>query len=225
MADDSFKRPDKIEYESIDQDPYDPAKQEEKPLDNKYEGEEEESVESTAAIVVDEYTRTIEFMKFLEGILRDTSKVEVELDPEDDPEVWMAMNRIFENPSPKMNQEAYFQVIDQLEVIEGIEQVEDNPRSEIEDSLVENMPDSREAEEGEIDDSDFQISAIDEVEQKAQVTRASAFREQPESPPPRPPKTRWWRRRWRKQFKKTTVLGKLYKIQWISGRWWKIRRK
>jgi len=219
MADGSFKRPDEIEYESINQDPYNPVEQEDEPLDNKYK--EEEIAESTAAIVVDEYTRTIEFMKFLEGILRDTSKVEVEFEPEDDPEVWMAMNRIFSNPSPKMNQESYFQVVDQLEVIERIEQVEDSPRSE-----SENIPDNREVEEGEIDDSDFQVSAIDEIKQKSRVTRSSAFKEPPPpSKPPKPPKEKSWLRRWRKQYNQVDVLNKPYKVQWLSGRWWRARSK
>jgi len=221
MADDSFKKPKKIEYVPEDQDPFDPAQTEDKPLEQEFA--EQDDTSSTAAIVVDEYTRTIEFMKFIEELLREASKVEVEIDPEDDPEVWMAMNRIFSNPSPKMNQDSYFQVIDALEAIERIEQIEDNP-PEFDEEFLENLPDSQEVDEGEITEDDFQISAVDEIEEKAKITRASAFRDPPPPPPPpKPPVEHPWLRRWRRYYRKVNVLGRPYKVQWLRNRWWRDR--
>ncbi len=215
MADDNFKKPKKIEYEALDQDSYNPSRDEQKPLATEFE--ETDDVESTAAIVVDEYTRTIEFMKFIEGLLRDAAKVEVEIDPEDDPEVWMAMNRIFSNPSPKLNQDSYFQVVDALEVIEKIEQIEDRPD---EGDILDNLPDA-EVDEGEIKDAGFQVSAKDEIEEKSKVRRSSAFKDPPPPPPPpKPPEPPPWRRRWRKLHRIINVLGRPYKVQWLKDRWW-----
>jgi len=220
MADDNFKKPKKIEYETPDQDSFDPKRDEDTPLATEFE--EQDNVESTAAIVVDEYTRTIEFMKFVEQLLRDASKVEVEIDPEDDPEVWMAMNRIFNNPSPKLNQDAYFQVVDALEVIEKIEQIDDRPE---EGDILDNLPEA-EDDEGEIKDADFQISAKDEIEEKSKVRRASAFKDPPPPPPPpEPPEPPPWKRRWRKFHRIINVLGRPYKIQWLRDRWWHDRRR
>ena len=219
MADDSFKKPKKIEYEAPDQDSYNPSRDEEKPLANEFE--ETDDVESTAAIVVDEYGRTIEFMKFVEGLLRDASKVEVEINPEDDPEVWMAMNRIFNNPSPKLNQDSYFQVVDALEVIEKIEQIEDRPE---EGDILDNIPE--EEDEGEIKDDEFRISAKDEIEEKSKVRRASAFKDPPPPPPPpEPPEPPPWKRRWRRFHRIINVLGRPYKVQWLRDRWWHDRRR
>ncbi len=219
MADDNFKKPKKIEFESPDQEPFDPKRDEDTPLATEFE--ELDTVESTAAIVVDEYTRTIEFMKFVEQLLRDASKVEVEIDPEDDPEVWMAMNRIFSNPSPKLNQDSYFQVVDALETIERIEQVEDRG-----DDILEEFPEDEEVGEGEIKDEDFRISAKDEIEEKSKIRRASAFKDPPAPPPPpEPPEPAPWKRRWRRFHRIINVLGKPYKVQWLRDRWWHDRRR
>jgi hypothetical protein len=218
MADDSFRKPKKIEFENPDQDPYNPKEDDEKPLSEEFE--EQDDTQSTAAIVVEEYSRTIEFMKFVEQLIRDQSKVEVEIDPEDDPEVWMAMQRIFANPAPKLNQDSYFQVVDALEAIERIEQVEDR---EDQDALPD-IPDTREVEEGEIKEEDFQISAIDEIEEKAKVRRSSAFKDPPPPPPPpKPPEPHPWLRRWRKYYRKIYILGRPYKVQWLRNRWWRDR--
>lgn len=217
MADDSFKKPQKIEFEPEEQEPYDPQKTDDKPLETEFE--EQDDVSSTAAIVVEEYTRTIEFMKFVEQLLREASTIEVEIDPEDDPEVWMAMNRIFSNPSLKMNQESYFQVVDALEAIERIEQIEDRPDADLGD-----LPEFQEVDDDEITEDDFQISAVDEIEEKAKVTRASAFRDPPPPPPPpKPPIEHPWLRRWRRYYKKVNVLGRPYKVQWLRNRWWRDR--
>ena len=175
-------------------------------------------------MVIDEYDRTIEFHKFIEGLLREASQVEVEIDPEADPEVWMAMQRVFENPAPKMNQDSYFQVIDALEVMQKIEAAEDDPRSGVEDDFLDNLPDAQEVDEGEITDPEFTVSAIDDIEERSKVRRSSAFREPPPPPPPpKPPEPVSWLRRWRKQFRIINVLGRPYKVQWLRRRWWRGR--
>ena len=71
MADD-FKKPDKIQYEGLDQNPIDPVKNEDKPLGTEFQ--DTDPVQSSASIIVQEYERTIEFQKFLEQLLRNYSK-------------------------------------------------------------------------------------------------------------------------------------------------------
>jgi len=213
MADDKFKKPKKIEYETPDQDPLDPEKTEDTPLSKEFE--EQDDVQSTAAIVVEEYGRSIEFMKFVEQLLRDASKVEVEIDPEDDPEVWMAMQRLYGNPTNRLNSLEYFQLVDMLEGVERIEQVDD--RNEDGD-ILDALPNTQEVEEGEITDEDFQISAIDDIEERAKIVRKSVFKD---PPPPPPPKSVSWLRRWRKSFRKIEIFGKEYRVQWLRKRWWR----
>jgi len=216
MADSNFEKPRKIEFDVPDQEPFHPTRDEDTPLDTEFK--ESENLESTSSIIVDEYQRTIEFMKFVEELLRETSIVEVELDRDEDPEVWMAMNRLFENPSPKLNQDAYFQVIDQLEAIERIEQIEDRPE---ESNILDNLPNIHEVDESEINEEDFQISAIDEIEGKARIRRGSVFKDPPPSPAPRrPPDHLAWRRRWAKLQRTIDVLGKSYKVQSLTRHWW-----
>ena len=223
MAND-FKKPKKIEYEGLDQDTIDPVKKEDKPLATEFE--DVDSTQSSASVIVEEYSRTIEFQKFLEQLLRDISKVEIEINPEDDPEVWIAMTRVFNNPSPKLNQDSYFQVLDALETMERIEQVEDDPRNNVEDDFLDNLPDAQEVDESEIKDADFQVSAIDEIEEKAKVRRSSAFKSPPPpAPKPPPPEENPWRRRWRKMFRVVHVLGRPYKVQWLRNRWWRDKRR
>lgn len=217
---DSFKRTDKIEYDSLKQDPIHPVEEENKPLVQEFEGEE--PVQSSASMIIDEYDRTIEFQKFIEGLIRERSKVEVEIDPNDDPEVWMAMLRVFKRNSSKMNQESYFQVVDALEVIERIEQVEDSPREDAKENFLSDLPDTQEVNEGEITDPEFQISAIDEIADKSKVQRASVFKDPPApEPPEEPPKSLSWLRRWRKINHIVVVLDKSYRVQWLRDRWWR----
>ena len=219
---DNFKRPKKPQYEAGDQNPVDTNRTEDTPLSTEFQ--DSEPTQSRAKILIDEYGKTIEFHKFIEKLLREISQVEVEINPEDDPEVWIAMKRTFgDTASPKMNQESYFQVIDALEAIERIEQLESDPRNGAEtNDLFESLPDSQEVEESEILDEEFQISAIDEIEAKARVKRSSAFRDPPPPPPPpAPPEEKPWLRRWRKYLRKVNVLGKPYRVQWLRNRWWR----
>lgn len=227
MADDNFKKPGKIEHEALDQESEDLNPQEDSPLATEYEDTDPE--QSMAEVVIEEYGRTIEFMKWIEEKLREAAKVEVEIDPEDDPEVWMAMNRVFSNPSPKMNQESYFQAIDGLEVMERLEQMEDDPRNGAAiNDLLDELPGAQEVDEGEITDEDFQISAVDEIEEKAKVQRKSALKDPPPPPPPpKPPEPEPWLRRWRKYYRRVNILGRPMRVQWLRNRWWrdKINRR
>lgn len=225
MSEDNFQRPKNIEFQPEQQRSFDPDKTRDTPIEKKFV--DEESTESTAAIVVEEYGKTIEFMKFIEGLLRDASKVEVNINPEDDPEVWMAMNRVFANPNTTINQNSYFEVIDALEVIEKLEQFEDNSFN-IENELLDNIPNAQEVDEDEITEEDFQISAIDEIEEKAVIRRTSAFKDPPPPPPPpKPPsdENHPWLRRWRRYRKRINVLGRPYNVQWVKNRWWRRKDK
>lgn len=121
--------------------------------------------ETRASIVVSEYDRAIEFYKFVEELLRSQLQVEVEVDPEDDPEVWMAMQRVFSNPNPKINQDSYYQVLDALEQINKLEAAE---VMDFEADFLANLPKINEellaANETEINDSDFIDEDIEDLE-------------------------------------------------------------
>lgn len=224
---DNFKKPKKIDFEPEPQDPINPLQSEDRPI---ADAPEEQAADTTkAGTVLEEYDRAIEFMKWLEQLLRENSKVEVEIDPEDDPEVWLAMQRIFSNPSPKLNQDSYYQVLDALEVIEKIEQVEE-AQTELDDFL-ETVKDSEEVEPDEIKDEDFQIPALDEIEEKSKVRRSSALKD---PPPPKPPilpddphagphRHPWWWR-WRRYYRRVNVLGRPYRVQWLNSRWWRDKK-
>jgi hypothetical protein len=203
---DEFAKIRNIEYESLKQTPERPLLEEDQEIKSEFEDQELE--QSGAAAVVEEYDRTIQFQKFIEGLLRENSKVEVEIDPEDDPEVWMAMTRVFKSStlSPKLNQDSYFQVIDALEVIERIEQAEDDPKTSLEDDFLENLPNISEAAEGEILDSEFQTEIKNDS-----VTGASSTES-------KPPEDLTSLRRWQKVKKKIKVLEKFYPVKWIKKR-------
>jgi len=221
---DAFKKVKRIEHESLDQVSIEYPTDEVTPISNKFD--EVKPTETKAGIIVDEYGRTIEFQKFLEQLLRDNTKLKIEIDPEDDPEVWMAMNRVFSNPAPKINQDSYYQVIDALEAMERIEGAEESPRADVEDDILSNLPYAQEVDEDEIKEEDFQISAVDEIEEKSRVKRESVFVDPPPpDPPPPPPKPRPWLRRWRRGFRKINVLGREYKVQWLPNRWWRRRNR
>jgi len=112
----AFKRPDSPEFE--------PLKQEEIRGDfsNLVNPTEITPTISRAEILIGEYDTTIAFAKWLEGLLdEDLKNVVVEIDPEEEPETWMAMQRIFSNPSPKITYQSYTQVLAALEEIDSVE--------------------------------------------------------------------------------------------------------
>lgn len=96
---------------------------------------------SRAKILVDSYEKTITFAKWLEGILdEDLKDVVVEIDPAEQPEVWMAMQRIFANPNPKISYKSFTQVLAALEEIDKVEATIDNPFDE-EDQFIKSLED------------------------------------------------------------------------------------
>jgi hypothetical protein len=128
-----FKRPGKADYE--------PPKQTEirgifHPAEADLSADTPDQGKSRAQIIVDEYDKTIAFAKWLEGILDDQLKdVVVEVDPEEQPEVWMAMQRIFSTPSPKISYKSYAQVLAALEEVDTVESTVDDPFAE-EDEFI-----------------------------------------------------------------------------------------
>jgi len=156
--DEAFKRPSSPEY--------DPLKQTEVRGDFVDTGEARTTNAepiSRAQIIVNEYDRTIEFAKFLEGLLDDDLKdIVVEIDPEEEPEVWMAMQRIFSNPNPKITYQSYTQILTALEDIDAVESEANNEFAE-EDEFIKHLVDLESGIETESDTGEMTIINEDEV--------------------------------------------------------------
>ena len=128
-----FKRPGKVEFE--------PLKQIEVRAD--FHPSESDSAtdtptqgQSRAEVLIGEYDKTIAFAKWLEGVLDEQMKdVVVEIDPEEQPEVWMAMQRIFSTPSPKISYQSYVQVLAAIEEVDKLEATVDDP-FDVEDQFI-----------------------------------------------------------------------------------------
>lgn len=131
-----FKRPGKVEFE--------PPKQTEvrsdfHPPESDPATETPVRGQSRAEVLINEYDKTIAFAQWLEGILDDQMKdVVVEIDPEEQPEVWMAMQRIFSTPNPKISYKSYVQVLAAIEQVENLEATVDNP-FDVEDQFIESF--------------------------------------------------------------------------------------
>ena len=130
---DSFKRPGSADFEPLKQTelrgdfrPVQPEPRVGTPTDG----------QSRAEILIGEYDKTIAFATWLEGVLDDQLKdVVVEIDPEEQPEIWMAMQRIFSNPSPKLSYKSYVQVLTALEEVDSVEAAVSDPFAE-EDQFI-----------------------------------------------------------------------------------------
>jgi len=91
---------------------------------------------SRAQILVEEYDKTIQFAKWIEELLDEQMKdVVVEIDPEEQPEAWMAMQRIFASPNPKISYKSYVQVLAALEEVDKVETGINSP-FEAEDQFI-----------------------------------------------------------------------------------------
>jgi hypothetical protein len=93
---------------------------------------------AAAPMLVGDYGRTIEFAKFLTAYVDDLIKdVVVQIDPEEDPEVWMAMKRLFgDTANPALSGRAYCQVLDLQRKCAEIEVAEADQASAIEDAFI-----------------------------------------------------------------------------------------
>ena len=129
-----FKRPGSADFEPLKQTE---IRSDFKPTESDPAENTPTQGQSRAEILVEEYDKTIAFAKWLEGILDDELKdVVVEIDPEEQPEVWMAMQRIFASPNPKISYQSYAQVLAALEEVDEVEATVDNP-FETEDQFIE----------------------------------------------------------------------------------------
>lgn len=94
---------------------------------------------SLASELVQSYGNTISFMEWIESLLDNEMKdVVVEINPEEQPEVWMAMNRIFNNPNPKITYSSYRQVVEMLEQAEELDANDTDPMLE-EDKFIQQL--------------------------------------------------------------------------------------
>lgn len=153
----AFKRPNSLEFE--------PLKQQE------IRGEfrdipgptEIPSVVSQAEILIGQYDVTIAFAKWLEGLLdEDLKDVVVEIDPEEEPEAWMAMQRIFSNPNPKITYQSYTQVLAALEEIDKVEGEINNEFAE-EEAFIKQLTERDDGAMLESDSPEMNVENEDEV--------------------------------------------------------------
>lgn len=116
-----------------------------------------------AQILIDEYDKTIAFAKWLEDLLdEDLKDVVVEIDPEEEPEVWMAMQRIFSSPNPKITYQSYTQVLAALEEIDLVEAEVNNDFAE-EDAFIKELSERETGAILESDTPEMEVKNEDEV--------------------------------------------------------------
>lgn len=166
---DGFKRPKKPEFEPREQDEVRAEFEEPQPeLSDQTPAEGP----SRAKLIIDSYDKSIEFMKWLEGLLDDELKdVVVEIDPEEQPEVWMAMQRIFNNPNPKITYGSYVQILQALEDVSNVEFDLENQFA-AEDEFIEQIKELS-FEEPETDTPEMDVPGEDE----AALDQATSIRE------------------------------------------------
>lgn len=96
------------------------------------------AVVSRAQTVIDEFEKTIQLINFVKDIVdTDVRKVTVQIDPDAHPEVWMAMQRLFQDTAnPSMNGDSYLQVLEALREVYRIETAEADETTSQEDALI-----------------------------------------------------------------------------------------
>lgn len=158
-----FSKITKIEYDPAEQ--TDPGQFVAEPEQPKTTMDYVPEEESRASIIIDEFSKTLEFLKFVEELLDEQLKdVNVEINPDDDPEVWMAMQRIFENPDRQINYSSYKDIVAALEQITEIEAKEADPGLVVEDSIFKEIEDLQNINiETDIENADS-VTAITDLE-------------------------------------------------------------
>ena len=135
-----FRRPGKADYQPVKQTEIRGTFRE--PIEASGDGD---LIGSRAEALINEYDKTITFFKFIEGLLDDQMKdVVVEINPQEQPEVWQAMERLFSNPSPKISYKTYVQVLAAIEEADQLESTVGDPfaeESEFIDQFVKNATD------------------------------------------------------------------------------------
>lgn len=172
-----------------------------------------------------EHDKTIEFYDWLRSLVDERLKdVTVRINPDDEPEVWMAMQRIFKATAQEnLNFRSYAQVLDALRDVKQLEleeaQIELNGD---EDELIAQFEDAGETEEltptPEMDLIDEDETAIQEALEGRTITFQSVAGQSVPKPKPKPkprPHYYWWRRYWWR--------GRL--IRWRWGRRFDFRRR
>lgn len=77
---------------------------------------------SAAEVLVEKYEKTIQFIDWLTTLSDNRVKeITIQVDPDQHPEVWMAMQRIFSNPNTTLSGQSYLDVLDALKEIAEFE--------------------------------------------------------------------------------------------------------
>lgn len=162
----TFKRPRQPEYQPLRQRQDAPTN-----ADNNIPEEniqEETQQISNAELVVNEFEKTLEFTKWLTGLVDDKVKdIVVQVDPEQHPQVWEAMRRLFgDSANTNLSGRAYLDVLDALRQVNQIELDESQSSLDIENQFIAKFDKSGEAEDHEtpeIDDLDEDEIALEEA--------------------------------------------------------------
>lgn len=140
-----FDRIPKVDYEPEEQ-----IQQESTVASEQEEARNTEDQEiSRAERVVEEYNKTIEFSDWLISLIDERIKdVVVQVDPEEHPEVWMAMTRVFkESVNENLSGRSYSQVLEAVRAINEIELEENQEGQSLEEEFIASLPKTGEVED------------------------------------------------------------------------------
>lgn len=122
---------------------------------------EDIKIEPRASSIINDYKETIDFMKFLEGLLDEKLKdVAVQVDLVNEPQLAMAIQRCFDKPASVINYQTYKEVISALEEIEDIESSESSPDAE--DIFIQKIQDIQFTDFGSEGATNFQDTSLNE---------------------------------------------------------------
>lgn len=169
----TFKRPKTPEYQPITQRQDAPPNQENQIPEENIQNENQQK--SNAEIVVEEYEKVLEFAKWLTGLVDEKVKdIVVQVDPEEHPEVWQSMKRIFgDSANENLSGRSYLEVLDALREVQKLELQESQNTLNIEDEFISKFTKDGEApdhETPEMDVLDEDEIALDEAVAEKQFT-------------------------------------------------------
>lgn len=185
-----FERIKKPEFEPLDQTPPVSEQADTHPIE---QAEEQEL--SRAENIVQVVGKTVEFSKFLVGLLDERLKdVSIVVDPEQEPEAWMALQRIM-GPTANQNMayDSYVQVLEALRDVYRLEIEESQAGRSVEDEFINSIPKTGETPDHPTPEMDYILeddAAIEEAITPKAIRIPPGDEPPPPPPPPSPP--RWW---------------------------------
>jgi hypothetical protein len=199
----SFKRVPKIEYEPLRQS--DPSQSgTDRPAFSEEAAKPSESTLSRAEQRIESFDKTIEFYDWLTSLVDDQIKdVTVRINPDEEPEVWMAMQRIFKGTAQEnLNARSYIQVLDAIRDCNQLELEENQGSLQSEEdeliNIINEQDGTREltgtSEMDIIDEDETAIQAA--LEGRTIELKSNANQVRPRPRPKRKPLQYWYRKLW-----------------------------